>query len=106
MNNPNDPTYTYHRDTFGEDFNYDDFVYAQGLANKLNTTAWLELVDDARARYFVFTTKHHDGFALWDTHTTDRSIMNFGPNRDIVNELITAARHGFPHLKTGLYCKD
>lgn len=106
MNNPNDPTYAYHRDTYGKDFNYDDFVNAQGLASKLDATQWLKLVDDAHARYFVFTTKHHDGFALWDTLTTNRSLMQLGPKRDIVNELVTAARRHYPHLKTGLYCKS
>ncbi|KAI7880331.1 glycoside hydrolase [Lichtheimia hyalospora FSU 10163] len=103
MNNPNDPTYRYHRDNYGEDFNYDDFVHARELASSLNTSAWLELVDDAHAHYFVFTTKHHDGFALWDTSTTNRSTMHLGPKRDIVNELVTAARRDYPHLKTGLY---
>lgn len=37
-------------------------------------TIWAEAARDAGIRYVAFTTKHHDGFCLWDTATTDYKI--------------------------------
>lgn len=53
---------------------------------------WMELIKGAGAEYFIFTTKHHDGFAMWDTDTTDYNIMNGPFKRDIVKELSEAAK--------------
>lgn len=35
---------------------------------------WAELAAEAGFKYLIFTTKHHDGFCMWDTHTTDYRI--------------------------------
>lgn len=35
---------------------------------------WAELAADSGFKYLIFTTKHHDGFCMWDTHTTDYRI--------------------------------
>ncbi|WP_341280530.1 alpha-L-fucosidase [Paenibacillus sp. FSL H8-0537] len=35
---------------------------------------WADLAADNGFKYFLFTTKHHDGFCMWDTHTTDYRI--------------------------------
>jgi alpha-L-fucosidase len=52
-------------------------------------------------RYMVLTTKHHDGFCLFDTATTDRNAVKQGPKRDLVKMYVEACRrHG---LKVGLY---
>jgi alpha-L-fucosidase len=65
---------------------------------------WVDLFADAGAKYFVLTTKHHDGFALFDTGlTTNRSSINYGPQRDIVQELFDAASTYQPSLKRGTY---
>ncbi|MBT3375821.1 MAG: alpha-L-fucosidase [Lentisphaerae bacterium] len=50
------------------------------------------LVKLAGARYMVFTTKHHSGFCMWDTATTDFNIMNTPFGRDIVAEYVQAMR--------------
>ena len=57
MNNPDDPTQTfqYHKETYGEDFNYDDFV-SNFTGKNFNANQWLRLIDDAGARYVVPTT--------------------------------------------------
>ena len=54
---------------------------------------WLEAIEGSGAKYFVFTTKHHDGFAMWDTETSEYDIMNSPFGRDIVGELAAAAEH-------------
>ncbi len=43
-------------------------------------------------KYIVLTTKHHDGFCLWDTKQTDYNIMNSPFKRDVVKELAAACK--------------
>ena len=45
-------------------------------------------------KYIVLTTKHHDGFCLWDTKQTDYNIMNTPFKRDVVKELAAACKKG------------
>ncbi len=54
--------------------------------------ALAQLVKLAGARYMVFTTKHHSGFCMWDTQTTDFNIMNTPYARDIVADYVEAMR--------------
>ncbi|TKG97375.1 alpha-L-fucosidase [Puteibacter caeruleilacunae] len=51
------------------------------LPTKFNPTEfdpehWAQLAGDMGAKYFIFTTKHHDGFTMWDTKQTDYKITN------------------------------
>jgi alpha-L-fucosidase len=102
MQDPNNPTYAYHRDTYGTDFAYDDFI-PRFTAEKFDPRAWVELFRDAGAQYHVLTSKHHEGFALWDTKVSDRNAVKLGPKRDLVKELFTASRRYAPELHRGLY---
>jgi alpha-L-fucosidase len=43
-------------------------------------------------KYIVLTTKHHDGFCLWDTKQTDFNIMHSPFGRDVVKELSAACK--------------
>ena len=43
-------------------------------------------------RYMVFTTKHHSGFAMWDTKSTDLSILHTPYQRDVTRQLFDAFR--------------
>jgi alpha-L-fucosidase len=52
-------------------------------------------------RYMVFTTKHHNGFAMWDTKTTDFSITHTPYGKDIVAQLFDAFRA--QGIATGIY---
>ena len=59
--------------------------------------AWLDLLESAGMEYICLTTKHHDGFCLWDTQFTDFSVMNSPYRRDIVGMLAEAChRRGVP----------
>ncbi len=54
-----------------------------------------EIVRTAKAagmEYICITAKHHDGFCMWDTATTDYSVMNTPFGRDVIRELSEAAR--------------
>lgn len=45
---------------------------------KFNPAQWAEVARKAGMRYAIFTTKHHDGFCLWNTRETDYSVMHSG----------------------------
>ncbi|KAG8860319.1 hypothetical protein FRB96_003968 [Tulasnella sp. 330] len=93
----------HHLDTYGSGVVYDDFI-ANFTGSDFNASAWVNLFADAGAKYFVLTTKHHDGFALFDTKgTTHRSSYHLGPRRDFLRELFEAAKAETPQLKRGTY---
>lgn len=79
--------------------------------------AWAELIRDCGFRYFLLTTKHHDGFCLWDTRytdykTTDSSCPFHGhPYADIVKSAFEAMRSrgiaiGAYFSKADWHCTD
>lgn len=55
-----------------------------------NAEEWAELAKLAGFRYVVFTTKHHNGFCMYNTATTDFNIMNTPYGKDIVSQVVTA----------------
>lgn len=64
------------------------------------TEEWADLAVKAGCRYMVLTSKHHDGFALFDTATSDYSSAK-AVGRDLVKEFTTSAR--MRGLQVGLY---
>ncbi|HEY3716261.1 MAG TPA: alpha-L-fucosidase [Jatrophihabitantaceae bacterium] len=102
LDNPNDPTYAYHAQKYGKDFNYDQFI-PQFTAAKFDPKAWVQLFDQAGADYFVLTSKHHGGFSLFDTAYSDRNSVKMGPHQDLVGELFAADRKYTPDIHPGLY---
>ena len=68
-----------------------------------DASQWAQLAKEAGMKYMVFTTKHHDGFCLFDSRETDYTTM--GPlcpaHRDFTRELVEAFRS--EGLWTGLY---
>ena len=67
-----------------------------------NADDWVLAAKDAGMKYFVITSKHHDGFALYHSKVDKYNVVDATPfKRDIIKELAVAAdRHG---LKFGLY---
>jgi len=63
---------------------------------KFDADQWAKLAADAGMKYLVITSKHHDGFCLFDTKATDWDVMDATPfKRDILKELKEACdRHG------------
>ena len=53
---------------------------------------WARLAKLAGMKYVVFTTKHHAGFCMWDTKTTDFNVMHTPYRKDITRELFDAFR--------------
>jgi alpha-L-fucosidase len=53
--------------------------------------AWAKLARQAGQKYMVMTTKHHEGFCLWDTKLTNYCAAKQGPGRDLVREYVEAS---------------
>jgi alpha-L-fucosidase len=72
------------------------------LMNKFNPTEfdpdkWLDLAEEAGMQYICFTTKHIDGFCLFETKHTDYNIMNTPYGKDTLKMITDAChRRGFP----------
>ena len=62
---------------------------------------WARLAKAAGMNYMVMTTKHHEGFCLWDTAQTTYNAMKRGPGRDLVAEFVDACREF--DLNVGFY---
>jgi len=93
----------HHLDTYGPDVVYDDFI-ANFTASAWNPDDWIDLFVNAGAKYFVLVTKHHDGFALFDTkNSSNRNSLLLGPKRDVVKELMDSAKSRAPTLRRGTY---
>ena len=63
--------------------------------------SWARLAKKAGMKYMIMTTKHHEGFCLWDTKQTDFNSVVRSPGRDLVAEYVAACREF--GLKVGLY---
>ena len=64
---------------------------------KYDPNAWLDLADEAGMKYMCLTTKHHDGFCLWDTKQTSYNTMNTPYGKDVLRLLADAChRRGVP----------
>jgi alpha-L-fucosidase len=59
---------------------------------KFNARAWVRLAKAAGMKYIVITSKHHDGFCLWDSKLTDWDVMSTPFQRDILKELARVCR--------------
>jgi alpha-L-fucosidase len=75
----------------------------QQLARQFNPAphaarAWAKLAKSAGMKYMVMTTKHHEGFCLFDTKLTDYCAPKQAAGRDLVAEYIEAARSEGMHF--------
>ncbi|MCL2707774.1 MAG: alpha-L-fucosidase [Defluviitaleaceae bacterium] len=62
---------------------------------------WAKLALSAGMKYMVMTSRHHEGFSLWDSKANPYNSVNLGPKRDIVREYVEACREF--GLKIGFY---
>ncbi|RAJ10842.1 alpha-L-fucosidase [Chitinophaga skermanii] len=81
----------------------------EGLAKTFNPTKfnpqrWAKATKDAGMKYMVFTTKHHDGFCMFDTKQTDYRItspnvaFSKNPKADVTKEIFAAFRNEGIHI--------
>jgi alpha-L-fucosidase len=70
-------------------------------AAKYDPEQWAKLAERAGMKYVVITSKHHDGFALYDSAVTDWDVMASGAKRDLLDPLAKAVRAR--GMKFGLY---
>lgn len=68
---------------------YDNF-YLKFNPVKFNAEQWVKIAKAAGMKYMVLTTKHHDGFCMFDTAQTNYSIMNSPYGKDICRQLADA----------------
>ncbi|MBK8025066.1 MAG: alpha-L-fucosidase [Chloroflexi bacterium] len=70
-------------------------------AARFHADEWVSLAADAGQKYMVITSRHHDGFSMYDTALSDYKVTNTPFGRDPIRELAEAcARHG---VKLGFY---
>jgi alpha-L-fucosidase len=83
----------------------DESAYARYFdhfsADRFDAREWARTARLAGMRYVVFTTKHHDGFCLWNSDLTTYSSAHTQAGRDLVEEVVDAFRA--EGLKIGLY---
>lgn len=70
-------------------------------AKGFNPKAWARTAKEAGMKYMVLTTKHHDGFCLFDSKASSFNSVNSAAGRDLVAEFVEACRA--EGLKVGLY---
>lgn len=69
---------------------------------KYDPVAWVRMAKDAGMKYIVITSKHHDGFALFDSKVTDWDVVDASPySKDILKPLVEACRK--EGIKIGFY---
>ena len=73
-------------------------------ATEVDTDQWAKTAKEAGMGYILFLTKHHDGFCLWDTKTTERKVSKAPLGRDVLAELRKSCdKHG---IKLALYFSE
>lgn len=70
---------------------YDEFL-PEFNPVKFDADAWVSMAKEAGMKYITITSKHHDGFALYDSKVSDYDVMAAPFKRDILKELAEASR--------------
>jgi alpha-L-fucosidase len=68
---------------------------------RFNAEEWVKIANEAGIKYMVITSKHHEGFAMFDSKVSDFNIMNTPFKRDPLKELSVACQKG--NVKLGFY---
>lgn len=68
---------------------------------RFDADKWVALAKQAGARYMVLTTRHHDGFCLWDSDVSDYTSMKTAAKRDFVAKYVEACRKA--GMRIGFY---
>jgi alpha-L-fucosidase len=80
---------------------YDERYFTRFDPDLYDPDAWAAAAAGAGMKYMVVTTKHHEGFCLWDSKLTDYKATNTPAGRDLLRPMVDAFRsRGF---RIGLY---
>ena len=99
---PEDHTFTQRKGPYAENW-YDykkayENLQTQFNPAKFNPDKWAQAAKDGGMKYVVFTTKHHDGFCMYDTKYTDYKVtssktpFSSNPKKDITKEVFNSFR--------------
>ena len=84
-----------------DDETYDRKYFARFDPDLYDPVAWADAAAGAGMKYFVVTTKHHEGFCLWDSKLTDYKAPNTPAGRDLLRPMVDAFRER--DLRVGFY---
>lgn len=86
-----------------DDINHAEYAKAAQAFYPHNFDAqkWIAAIKDAGAKYICFTTRHHEGFSMWDTQSSDYKITNTPYGKDILKQLADACHE--QHIGLHLY---
>ena len=68
---------------------------------KFNAESWVKLAKESGMKYMVLTTRHHDGFSLFDSKVSDFTSVKTASGKDFVGEYVKACRKH--NMKIGFY---
>ena len=91
--------------------------------HRFDAAQWVSAIKAAGAKYICFTSRHHEGFSMWDTKQSDYNIMNTPYGKDVIRQLadechrqgiklhlyyshIDWTREDYPAGRTGRYTKS
>ena len=80
---------------------YEDRYFKRFDPDLYDPKVWAKAAADAGMKYFVITTKHHEGFCLWDSKLTGYKATNTPARRDLLRPMIDAFRE--QNIRVGLY---
>lgn len=96
----------FHNENYGNDFQYPQFE-SSFKAELYEPEYWAKVFANSGAKYVVLTSKHHEGYALWNSAEADKSwqrpwnAVTGTPKRDLLGDLSRAVRD--EGLKMGYY---
>lgn len=78
----------------GREIPYEEYdqLYKSFNPIHFNAAEWVDLMKEAGMKYLIVVSKHHDGFVMWDSETTDYDIMSTPYGRDIMKDLSDECR--------------
>src|SRR6478752_4698471 len=97
---------TFHDKNYGENFSYPQFE-PMFKAEMFDPAQWADVFKRSGAKYVVLTSKHHEGYCLWNSAEADRdwqrpwNAVTGTPHRDLLGDLTNAVRRA--GLKMGYY---
>jgi len=73
----------------GREVPFDEYdqLYKEFNPEKFDAREWVSLIKKSGMKYLIMVSKHHDGFVMWDSRTTDYDIMSTPYGKDVLENL-------------------